>query len=98
MHDLMHLVDDGWPDSHLLSYRTRLSGAEVTSPMEGVTGTMAWLGHMPRRPRGGPRELGTVYFFRFVGKLRLQRARVWLWRVGGGRKVPLPVSGLRRLK
>ena len=59
MHDLMHLVDDGWPDSHLLSYRTRLSGAEVTSPveawLEGVTGTMsmAWLSHVPGCSRGG---------------------------------------------
>ena len=68
-HDLMRLVDDGGLTAtcdNLLSCRTRLSGAEVTSPMEGVTGTLVWLGHMPRRPRGGPRELGTVYFFRFV--------------------------------
>ena len=36
-----------------MSYRTRLSGAEVTSPMEGVTGMMAWLGHVPRSARRG---------------------------------------------
>ena len=30
-----------------MSYRTRLSGAEVMSPMEGVTGMMARLSHMP---------------------------------------------------
>ena len=36
-----------------MSCRTRLSGAEVTSPMEGVTGTMAWLGHGPRWRPGG---------------------------------------------
>ena len=30
-----------------------LSGAEETSPMEGVTGTMAGLGHVPRWPRRG---------------------------------------------
>ena len=37
----------------LLSCRTRLSGAEVTSPMEGVTGMMAWLGHVPGSSRAG---------------------------------------------
>ena len=36
-----------------MSYRTHLSGAEVTSPMEGVTGMMAWLGHVPGSCRGG---------------------------------------------
>ena len=36
-----------------MSCRTRLSGAEVTSPMEGVTGTMAWLSHVPGSPQGG---------------------------------------------
>ena len=54
VHDVMRLVDRRrWPDSHLLSCRTRLSGAEVTSPMEGVTGTMAWLSHVPGCSRGG---------------------------------------------
>ena len=43
--------------------------------MNGVTGMVVWLGHMPRCPRGGSRELGTVYFFRIVSELRLQRAR-----------------------
>ena len=42
-----------WPESHLLSCRTRLSGAEVTSPMEGVTGMMARLRHVPGCSRGG---------------------------------------------
>ena len=42
-----------WPESHLLSCRTRLSGAEVTSPMEAVTGMMARLGHVPGCSRTG---------------------------------------------
>ena len=36
-----------------MSCRTRLSGAEVTSPMEGMTGTIAWLSHVPGSPQGG---------------------------------------------
>ena len=47
-----------------MSSKTSVSGAREASPMEGVTDTLAWLGHMPRCPRGGSRELGTVYFFR----------------------------------
>ena len=62
-----------WPDSHLLSCRTRLSGAEVTSPMEGVTGMMAWLSHVPGCSRGGLYGPANIDF-PFVGKLRLQRA------------------------
>ena len=44
INNLMILVDDGCPTAHLLSCRTRVSGASVTCPMEGVTGTMAGLG------------------------------------------------------
>ena len=51
----MILVHDDCPtaDSHLLSGRARVSGALVTCPMEGVTGTMARLGCVPRSSRGG---------------------------------------------
>ena len=69
----MRLVDDGGPtgDSHLLSCRTRLSGAEVTIPMEGGTGRMARLRHVPGYSRGG--LYGPVNIdFRFVELLRLQ--------------------------
>ena len=67
-HDLMHIVDAEWRGATLChaGRAFRVSGAEVTSPMEGVTGTLVWLGHMPRRPWGGPWELGTVYLFRIV--------------------------------
>ena len=72
--DLMCLVARRrWPDSHLLSYRTRLSGAEVTSPMEGVTGMMAQLSHMPFCSRAGLYGLANIDF-PFVSELRLQRA------------------------
>ena len=40
------------PESHLPSSRTRPTGACEASPMEGVSGTMAWLGHGPRWRRG----------------------------------------------
>ena len=36
-----------------MSCRTRLSGAEVKSLMDGVTGTMAWLSHVPVGSRAG---------------------------------------------
>ena len=51
---VMILVDDGVPTatSYLLSCRARVSGALVTCPMEGVTGTMAGLGSVPRSSRG----------------------------------------------
>ena len=46
-----------------MSYRTRLSGAEVTSPMEGVTGMMARLSHMQRVAAGGSAMYRTRVFF-----------------------------------
>ena len=57
-----------------MSCRTRLSGAEVTNPMEGVTGTMAWLSHVPDCSRAGLYGPANIDF-RFVGKLRLQQAK-----------------------
>ena len=48
-----------------MSYRTRLSGAEVTSPMEGVTGMMARLSHMQRVAVGGSAMYRTRVFFSF---------------------------------
>ena len=50
-----------------------MSGAEVTSPMEGVTGMMARLGHVPGCSRGGLYGPANIDF-RFVMQLRLQRA------------------------
>ena len=38
---------------HLSSCWVSVSGADKASPMEGVTGTMAGLGHVPRRPQRG---------------------------------------------
>ena len=47
--NLMILVDDDCPTATFcqVSCRTRVSGALVTCPMEGVTGMMAGLGHVP---------------------------------------------------
>ena len=55
VHGPMRLVDDGGPTATCChaACRTRLSGAEVTSPMEGVTGMMARLRHVPGCSRGG---------------------------------------------
>ena len=41
------------PESHLSSSRASPTGALASSPMEVVTGTMAWLGHVPRWRRRG---------------------------------------------
>ena len=40
------------PDSHLLSCRTRVSGALETCLMESMTGTVAGLGCVPRSSQG----------------------------------------------
>ena len=41
------------PDSRLLSCGMRLSGADEASPLEGLTGPMGRLGHVPLWPRRG---------------------------------------------
>ena len=61
------------PDSRVLHDNTWLSGAEVTSPMVGVTDTMAWLSHVPSCSRAGLYGPASIDF-RFVSELRLQRA------------------------
>ena len=45
--------------------------AQVTGPMEGVTGTMAWLSHVPVGSRAGLYGPANIDF-RFVSQLRLQ--------------------------
>ena len=52
--------------SHLLSCRTRASGALVTCPMEGMTDTMAGLGSVPWSSRGG--LYGHALYFFFVSR------------------------------
>ena len=65
-----------------------MSGARAAKASEalGLTSMMAWLGQVPRRAAGGRAMYRTVvFFFRFVGKLPLQRAstrqhiEAWKW-------------------
>ena len=51
-----------------------VSGADKASPMEGVTGTMAGLGCVPRSSRGGLYGHEPYHFFRIVELLELNVA------------------------
>ena len=58
----------------MLSCRASLSGAHEASPMEGVTGTMAWLGCVPGKRRGGLEPVEHLPFFRIPDLAEMEAA------------------------
>ena len=54
-----------------------MSGARVASPMESVTGTMAWLGCVPGKRRGGLEPVKHLPFFRIVYLAEMEAALSW---------------------
>ena len=64
----------GCRGGHRQPCRARLSGAFVTSPLEGVTGLTSWLSHGPDGSRGGREGYGVVPFFRIVLLFEMEAA------------------------
>ena len=64
------------PDRHLSSCWALPTGALAASPMEGVTGMMAWLSHVPGSPQGGlDRPANIEFSFRVTATVATSQLR-----------------------